>query len=70
MSQHIQPISALTGRGTQALIQELGVIDTLRFLQQFRTGSGNYTMDRQTFVTDETVQSIVSGIKARRSDAA
>lgn len=69
MSQHIQPLSALTGRATQALIQELGVIDTLRFLHQFRTGSGNYTLDRQQLLAGETVESIVSAIKARRNSA-
>lgn len=68
MSSHIQPISTLTGRATQALIHELGMIDTLRFLNQFRTGSGNYTLDRQKLRADETVRSIVSGIKARRDN--
>ena len=38
MSVRIQPIAALTHRATHALIQELGVVDAIRFLNQFRAG--------------------------------
>ena len=43
MSIHIQPMSELTQRARNALIQELGVIDAMRFLNQFRAGNGDYT---------------------------
>ena len=41
----IQPISEVTNRAKHALIQELGVIDTMRFLNQFRVGDGDYTVE-------------------------
>ena len=56
-----RPDLVRAGRGTQALIQELGGIDTLRFLQQFRTGSGNYAIDHQTLVADEAGTPIGAG---------
>jgi hypothetical protein len=46
MSVHFQPLSEITNRAKSALIQELGVADTLRFLNQFRAGSGDYTAER------------------------
>jgi hypothetical protein len=67
MSVHIQPISELTNRAKQALVQELGVIDAMRFLNQFRAGSGDYTAEREHLLEGESVKSIVAGIKAQRS---
>jgi hypothetical protein len=67
MSVHIQPISELTNRATNALIQELGVVDAMRFLSQFRVGSGDYTAEREHLFRGESVDSVVADIKARRS---
>jgi hypothetical protein len=66
MSVHIQPLTELTHRAKNALIQELGVIDALRFLNQFRAGNGNYTVEREQLFKADTVKSIVAGIKAQR----
>ena len=46
MTVHIEPIARLSDRARRALIEELGVIDTMRFLHQFRAGGGNYTAER------------------------
>jgi hypothetical protein len=70
MSVHIQLISELTHRATHALIQELGIVDTIRFLNQFRAGSGNYTVDRKQLFEGMSVKDIVSEIKARRTGGA
>ena len=67
MSIHIQPMSELTQRARNALIQELGVVDAMRFLNQFRAGNGDYTTERETLFKGETVKSIVADIKALRS---
>jgi hypothetical protein len=67
MSIHIQPMSELTQRARNALTQELGVIDAMRFLNQFRAGNGDYTTERETLFKSETVKSIVADIKALRS---
>ena len=37
----------LRQRGYQALIAELGPLDTIRFLQQLGWGSSDYTAERQ-----------------------
>ena len=66
MSAQIQPISELTYRATNALIKEFGVVDTIRFLNQFRAGSGNYTMEREQLFRGMSVKDIVKEIKAQR----
>jgi len=66
MSAQIQPISELTQRATNVLIKEFGVVDTIRFLNQFRAGSGNYTIERQQLFQGMSVKDIVQEIKARR----
>ncbi len=70
MSVHIQPIAELTHRATDTLIQELGVVDTIRFLNQFRAGSGNYTVEREQLFEGMSVKDIVAEIKARRAGSA
>ena len=70
LTVHIQPISALNHQAKDLLIQGLGVVDTLRFLNQFRPGHGDYTREREALFEAETVKSIVEGIKAKRPKAA
>lgn len=70
MSVSIQPMSELTNRAKHALVQELGVVDAMRFLSQFRAGSGDYTTEREQLFKDESVKSIVASIKAQRGGGA
>jgi hypothetical protein len=67
---HVQPISEVTQRGTNALIKEIGVVDTIRFLNQFRAGSGDCTTDRDKLFERLSVEDIVSEIKAQRKPIA
>lgn len=66
MTANMQPISEVTQRGTQALIKEIGVVDTIRFLNQFRSGSGDYTIERTQLFKGMSVNDIVRDIKAQR----
>ncbi|MDY0166414.1 MAG: hypothetical protein RBS80_07710 [Thermoguttaceae bacterium] len=66
MTAHVQPISEVTQRGTNALIKEIGVVDTIRFLNQFRAGSGDYAIDRDKLFEGLSVKDIVGEIKAKR----
>jgi hypothetical protein len=67
MSFQIQPLAEITSRARNALIQELGIVNTLRFLNQFRAGSGDYTTEREPLFKGESVKSIVASIKAQRN---
>ena len=50
----------------QVLIKEIGAVNTLRFIRQFSSGYGNYTMDRQELFKDATLSDLVADIKALR----
>ncbi len=67
MSVLIQPVAEITRRARNALIQELGVVDALRFLNQFRAGSGDYTNERAQLFKGESVGSLMANIKAQRN---
>lgn len=69
MSAEIQVISILNQRATDALVREIGIVDTIRFLNQFRTGAGDYTRERERLFHGMSVKDIVSDIKAQRKGA-
>jgi hypothetical protein len=62
----LQPIFDVNLHATNALIKEIGVVDTIRFLNQFRAGTGNYTIERHQLFKGMSVKDIVSEIKAQR----
>jgi hypothetical protein len=66
MTAHLDPIAQVTQRATDALVRELGVVDAMRFLGQFRAGGGDYTAQRQGLLEGVTVQELAAQIKARR----
>jgi hypothetical protein len=68
MTVRIQPIADINLRANQALIGELGVVDTIRFLNQFRAGSGDYTVERESLFRDMTAIEIIAEIKSRRTE--
>lgn len=64
----ISPVE-IRDRGLEALAEALGPVGMVRFLQQFGTGSGNYTKDRAQWLEKATVQEAVEEIKrSRRAD--
>jgi hypothetical protein len=66
MSVHLQPIAQLTHRARIVLVNELGAVDAMRFLNQFRAGNGDYTNERGELFRKDSVKSIVADIKAQR----
>lgn len=67
MSVKLKPMHELNKRVEAALIKEIGVVDTLRFLSQFRAGTGDYTAERKQLFEGMSVKDIVREIKERRS---
>ncbi len=66
MNAQIQPIAELNRRATNALVREVGIVNTLRYLNQFRTGGGDYTVERDQLFGDMSVKDIIRDIKAQR----
>ena len=69
MTIHIQSISEVTQRATNILVKEIGVVDTMRFLNHFRAGTGNYTEERKHLFKGMSVKSIIADIKSQQKNA-
>jgi hypothetical protein len=52
--------------GLKALAKELGPVGLIRFLQQFETGQGNYTLERESWLTETDLQVVLESIRQRR----
>jgi len=53
--------------GLEALVQFLGQIGMVRFLQQFEVGRGDYTKGREQWLGKMSIQDIAKGIEEERS---
>ena len=69
MNAEIEPLDELNDEALQLLMKELGVAKTARFLQQFTTGSGNYTEERKELFKDWTLEDVLEETRRRRENA-
>ena len=69
MKTETRPISEISRRATQILFKKMGVIDTIRFLNQFSIGQGDYTKEREKWLGDISLDDAISQIKAKRNKA-
>ena len=58
-----RPLADITQEALSVLFQTLGVVNTIRFLNQFSTGYGNYTTERELINGELTVDQIVAQIQ-------
>lgn len=66
METHNASSLEIRQRGIKALTQALGPVGMVRFLQQFDTGQGDYTRDRQELLAGVSFEDAIAQIKARR----
>lgn len=58
--------ATLTEEAIEILCREMGVVKTIRFLQQFSNGYGDYTKEREKNFKDLKVADIVAEIEKTR----
>ena len=63
-----RPLVEVNQEALRLLYWELGIEDTVRFLNQFTTGYGNYTEERDRLFANLTLEDIAAEIK-RKKDA-
>ncbi len=62
MNQQQHTLYEINREAFIVLTKELGLSKTIRFLNQFNTGKGNYTKLKDELYKDKTVQDIVDDI--------
>lgn len=67
MNTETRPIAEINHLATRILFEKLGVVDTLRFLNQFSMGKGDYTKEREKWLDDLSLKDAISRIKAERT---
>ena len=50
-------------QGYNALINALGITDTIRFVQYFSPGKGDYTKERHQWLDDKNLPDVLAEIK-------
>ncbi|HZH89811.1 MAG TPA: hypothetical protein VEX70_04235 [Pyrinomonadaceae bacterium] len=68
MSTQNLTLEELRRAGIEALTRELGAAGMARFLQQFETGWGDYSVERHQWLDQGNVQTLAEQIRQRRSN--
>ncbi len=63
MAVEARPLAEITAVALRTLYREIGIVDTVRFINQFTTGYGNYTEERQKLFAGVTLDGMVSEMK-------
>ena len=56
-------LNEITQQAIEVLFKEVGVANTIRFLNQFSTGYGNYTEERENLFEDLTLDQVLVQLK-------
>jgi hypothetical protein len=59
-------LSEIRNQGLQALLDRLGPVGMIRFLQQFETGHGDYTAEREKWFAEVDLDALVEELQKRR----
>ena len=63
MNVQTKPLSEIPQQAIDLLFKEMGIVNTIRFLNQFTTGYGDYTREREALFKDLTLDEILSAMK-------
>ncbi|KJH69509.1 hypothetical protein [Aliterella atlantica] len=55
-------------QGYKALVDSLGVVNAIRFMQHFSPGQGDYTQERHQWLERVPLENILVGMSQRRED--
>ena len=61
-----RPLAEITQTALKVLYREIGVVNTVRFINQFTTGYGDYTQEREQLFAHLTLDDLVTEIKRQR----
>ncbi len=64
----VKPLAEITQEAVRILCEKIGIVNTVRFVNQFTTGYGNYTEEREKLFADLTLDDIVAEIKRKQAN--
>ena len=64
MTTETRPLFEITQDALRVLHRELGLVDTVRFLNQVTAGYGNYTEERRELLKDVTLREALDEVYA------
>jgi len=67
MTVQLKPLSEVNHQAIRVLSEQIGIVDTIRFVNQFTTGHGNYTEERDALFGHLTLNDIVTAIEKNRT---
>lgn len=67
MITRTQPLNDINIKAIQVLSKEIGLGNTIRFINHFTTGFGNYTEERRKIFSELKVADIVKEIKIKQN---
>lgn len=67
MSTTLRPLHQITEQAIAVLAREIGIVDTIRFVNQFSSGYGDYTAERGALFGDLTLDEIFADLPRARS---
>ncbi|MBD1855479.1 MULTISPECIES: hypothetical protein [Leptolyngbya] len=56
-------------QGYQALVDSLGVVDAIRFIQHFSPGQGDYTQERREWLDRTSLTDLLTSMKQRQDES-
>lgn len=68
MSVQTMTLEQIRLTGLEALARELGPVGMVRFLQQFETGRGDYSVERHRWLGELDVQTLAEKIQQQRKE--
>ena len=67
MSVPAKSLSDITNQALHVLTREIGAANTMRFLGQFSTGTGNYTEEREALFGHLTLDEVLAEIREKQT---
>ena len=69
MTVQEKALSEITKEALEVLSKEIGIANTIRFINQFTMGYGDYTQEREQIFKDMTLDEILNEIKKVRNQS-
>ncbi len=67
MITETRPLAEITQDAFRVLYKEIGLVNTVRFVNQFTTGYGNYTEEREHLFAGLTLDDVIAEIKRKNA---